>query len=453
MAKKSTYEELEQRIKELEEESVKSKRIEAALRESEERYRQIFNIAPAGIYEVDFRTGKLVNVNDAICEYSGYTKDELLSMNAIDLLTEESKKRFLNRTSKILKGESIPNNVEYAIYKRDGSEIWLSINNKFIYEGDDLVGATVIAQDTTEHRKVEEALRESEERYRELFERSLDCIYIHDFEGNFIDANPNALDLLGYTKEGITSLNFASLLSEDQLLMAFNELRGVIEKGVQNNLSEYKIRKKNGDYVYVESKGSLIHKDGEPYAIMGIARDITERKQADEKLMKLYDELEKRVEKRTRDLAKINKELGIKTVNLEETNTAMKVLLKRRNEDKLETEEKILANINELIKPLIDTLKGTKLDKRQSTCLEILETNLRDIVSPFSRELGSKYWRLTPMEFKVANFVRSGKTTKEIAELLHLATSTIDTYRNNIRKKLEIKNRKINLKTYLFDLE
>ncbi|MBW1894468.1 MAG: PAS domain S-box protein [Deltaproteobacteria bacterium] len=425
MAKKSTYEELEQRIKELEEESVKSKRIEAALRESEERYRQIFNIAPAGIYEVDFRTGKLVNVNDAICEYSGYTKDELLSMNAIDLLTEESKKRFLNRTSKILKGESIPNNVEYAIYKRDGSEIWLSINNKFIYEGDDLVGATVIAQDTTEHRKVEEALRESEERYRELFERSLDCIYIHDFEGNFIDANPNALDLLGYTKEGITSLNFASLLSEDQLLMAFNELRGVIEKGVQNNLSEYKIRKKNGDYVYVESKGSLIHKDGEPYAIMGIARDITERKQADEKLMKLYDELEKRVEKRTRDLAKINKELGIKTVNLEETNTAMKVLLKRRNEDKLETEEKILANINELIKPLIDTLKGTKLDKRQSTCLEILETNLRDIVSPFSRELGSKYWRLTPMEFKVANFVRSGKTTKEIAELLHLATSTI----------------------------
>jgi len=310
-----------------------------------------------------------------------------------------------------------------------------------------------LEKEAIKRKRIEAALRESQERYKELFERSLDCIYIHDFEGNFIDANPNALDLLGYTKEEITSLNFASLLSEDQLLMAFNVLRGVIEKGVQNDLSEYKIRKKSGDYVYVESKGSLIQKDGEPYAIMGIARNITGRKQADEKLMKLYEELEKRVKKRTRDLAKINKKLEVKTENLEETNTALKVLLKRRNEDQLEIEEKILANVNELITPLIDTLKGSKLDERQFTWLEILEANLRDIVSPFSRKLSSKYWKLTPMEFQIANFVRNGQTTKEIAGSLRVATSTINTYRDNIRKKLRIKNRKINLKTYLMNIK
>ncbi len=141
--------------------------------------------------------------------------------------------------------------------------------------------------DITERKRTEEALKESEERYIELFERSLDCIYIHDFEGNFIDANPAALDLLGYTKEEITALNFASLLSEDELLkQGFNALRDIIEKGSQKDLSEYKIKKKNGDYVYVESKGSLLYKDGKPYAIVGIGRDITERKWTEEVLRK-----------------------------------------------------------------------------------------------------------------------------------------------------------------------
>jgi len=532
---------------------------------------------------VDFRSGKLVDANYAICEYSGYTKDELLSMNAADLLTKESQKKFTDRINRVLNGDTVSTDVEYEIYKKDGSKIRLSVNNQFVYEGDDLVGATVIATDATEQWKTESALFESEERYKELFDRSLDCIYLHDFDGNFINANTAALDLLGYTKKEITSLNFASFLKEDELLKAFNVMVEVMQQGVQSDLSEYTLKKKNGDYVIIQAKGSLLYKDGKPYAIMGTARDITkykqaeeklrksesryrllaenvsdiiwvrgmdmkleyvspsvekvrgytpeeamaqsieevltpesakkasylfsqivqnkydeptdqylvelehhckngqaiwlelriswmydsngersgilgvsrnitERKKADEKLMKLHEELEKRVKNRTRDLAKANSELEEKTVNLKEANTALKFLLKRRDEDQAEIEDKILANVNELIMPLIDTMRGTKLDERQSTWLEILETNLKDIISPFSRGMSSKYWRLTPIEFQVASFIKNGKTTKEIAELLHVATSTINTHRDNIRKKLGIKNRKINLKTYLSDL-
>jgi DNA-binding CsgD family transcriptional regulator len=143
----------------------------------------------------------------------------------------------------------------------------------------------------------------------------------------------------------------------------------------------------------------------------------------------------------------------MKTLNLEEANTALRVLVKRRSEDQKEMEENILANVRELIMPLIDCLKGSRLDKRQANWLEILEANLNDMISPFSHGLNAGYFKLTPTEFQVANFIKTGKTTKEIGELLCVAASTIHTYRDNIRKKLGIKNQKINLKTYLAGIQ
>ena len=88
---------------------------EKALKQSEEKYRQLFNHAPTGIYRVNFNTGKLVSVNDVMCEYTGYTEKELLTMSALDFLTEESQKRFLDRLDKLFKGERIPRTAECII--------------------------------------------------------------------------------------------------------------------------------------------------------------------------------------------------------------------------------------------------------------------------------------------------------------------------------------------------
>ena len=133
-------------------------------------------------------------------------------------------------------------------------------------------------------KRAEEVLQESEERYRALFDRSLDLVYIFDFEGRFIDANAAALNRLGYTKEEIHSLNFTSLLSEDQLPIAFKSLQEIRETGIQKNPTELRLRHKNDSDVYVESQGSIIISNGAPVAIQAIARDITERKQAEEEL-------------------------------------------------------------------------------------------------------------------------------------------------------------------------
>ncbi|PXF58260.1 MAG: hypothetical protein C4B58_07215 [Deltaproteobacteria bacterium] len=153
-----------------------------------------------------------------------------------------------------------------------------------------------------------------------------------------------------------------------------------------------------------------------------------------------------------RSLEKIRADLELKTSKLGEANVALKVLLEQRIEDKSELGETILLNVNELILPLLEKLKKSRLDSRQNVYVSVIESNLNEIIAPLVRGLSRISWKLTPTEIQVTNLVKQGKTTKEIAEFLNLAKSTIDFHRNNIRKKLGIRNRKTNLRTYLLSI-
>jgi DNA-binding CsgD family transcriptional regulator len=158
--------------------------------------------------------------------------------------------------------------------------------------------------------------------------------------------------------------------------------------------------------------------------------------------------------KRTDDaLRQREKELEIKTRNLEEMNSALKVLLQKREEDRKELEEKVLFNVKELVIHYIEKLRNTGLDKNQAGYVDILESNLQSIVSPFSRTLSHAYLNLTPAEIEIADLVRQGKSTKEMADLLNVSTRTIEFHRKNIRKKLGIDLKKANLRTRLLSLQ
>jgi len=147
-----------------------------------------------------------------------------------------------------------------------------------------VTGALSSARDITERKRVEEALLEAQERYKSLYNHLLDLVYVHDLEGNFLDANPATLKLLGYSAEEVASLNFSSILDPTQLPLALEAVTEIKTTGGQKRFTQFRLRSKNGEYVEVETVGSIIYDHGRPYAIQGVGRNITERKRAEEAL-------------------------------------------------------------------------------------------------------------------------------------------------------------------------
>jgi DNA-binding NarL/FixJ family response regulator len=169
------------------------------------------------------------------------------------------------------------------------------------------------------------------------------------------------------------------------------------------------------------------------------------KKEMEKALKEAHDELELRVKERTRDLE-------IKTKSLEEMNTAMKVLLNKREEDKIEIEDNVLTNVKELVMPFVDKFRETQLDGHQKTLLSIIESNLNEIISPFTRRLSLEYLNLTPTEIQIANMTKHGNTSKKIAKIMNISPRTVDTHKKNIRRKIGLEGKRANLRSYLLSL-
>ncbi len=144
--------------------------------------------------------------------------------------------------------------------------------------------------------------------------------------------------------------------------------------------------------------------------------------------------------------------LKMERENLAEANAALKVLLRHREEDRRELEESLLTNVKNLVMPYVDKLVKTRLSSDQMLLVEIIESNLREIASPFLRRVSHPLIKLSPMETRVADLIRNGRTTKEIAAVLHTSVRSVRFHRESIRGKLGLKSNKVNLRSYLSSL-
>ena len=258
---------------------------EEALRESEERYRHLFKYAPAGIYEIDFVNGRFASVNDLICEYMGYSREEMLDMPAIDILAEESRPAFFKRLEKILDGQPVEANPEFLIRGKNGQEFWVVLNAKFLYENNRLKGAFVIAHNITERRRAEEALRLSEEKYRTLLESIEEGYFEVDLKGRFVFFSDWFCEVTGYTREESLGLSVRDYLPPDtaeQLQKVFNT---IYRTGLPATKLDYEVMLKNGDRRFHQLSASLSRDaDGCPVGFRGAVRDVTAQKLAEKEL-------------------------------------------------------------------------------------------------------------------------------------------------------------------------
>lgn len=302
-----------------------------------------------------------------------------------------------------------------------------------------------LRQEINERKLVEDALRESESKYRELVQNASSIILRMDPEGNVTFFNEFAQSFFGYTEDEIFGKNVVGTIvpeadSTGQDLAAMILDLGSHPENYSSNENE-NIRR-NGQRVWVSWTNKAIEdENGRVLEILCVGNDITENKRVERKRSLAEQALKKR-----------EAELEEQTLNLEEANAALKVLLAHRDLDKKEFQEKILSNVKEMVFPYVEKLETSQLNDRQLVYLDIVKSHLEDIIAPFLHRLSSKYSDLTPSEIKVAGFVKDGKTTKEIAELLNLSTGAVNFHRNNLRKKLGLRNKKTNLRSHLLSL-
>ncbi len=134
---------------------------------------------------------------------------------------------------------------------------------------------------------------------------------------------------------------------------------------------------------------------------------------------------------------------------LEEANIALKVLLKQRESDKTELEQKVLSNVKDLVLPYLEKLKRAPLKAKEKTLVGIVDTHLQDIISPLMQRLSNANILLTPQEMQIASLVKDGKASKEIATILNVSEATVHFHRKNLRKKFGLHNTRTNLRSYL----
>jgi len=269
------------------------KHAEDAMRESEERYRELVRYAPAGIYEVDYETNRFISVNDIICEFTGYTRDELLTMNLFGLLSEESQKLMLERLEMLMAGKETKTTVEYCIRTKNGNNLWGLINARYIYEAGKLKGATGVIYNITERKLAEQQLRRANIFLDSIIENIPDMIFIKDARDlRFIRFNRAGENLLGCSRNDLLGKSDYDIFPKEQADHFTENDREVLREKKILDISEESIQTLNmGKRILHTKKVPLCNADGEPEFLLGISEDITVRKCAEEALLRKEKDL------------------------------------------------------------------------------------------------------------------------------------------------------------------
>jgi PAS domain S-box-containing protein len=448
------------------------KRAEETLRASEEKFSKAFHASPNGFAITTFAEGRYVDANLAECEMNGYRREEMIGKTVFELglWADQEDGRRLRRA---LAESGAVHNFEIRFRPKSG-EIRHGLMSAALVDIDGVPCIIGEIADLTDRLAAEAALRQSEQRLRMATAGANIGLWDWDLTTGGLYCNEQYFKMLGLTPDPSTSSFewWRGLIHPEDRERAESHARERLLEGNGPYAINYRMRTRDGSWRCIHDMGLVVERaaGGRPLRAIGIHTDITERRRAEAALRGLNEELEQRVAERTATLEKTNltlqqqasrrlkaetalrakeKLLKRKSADVMEVNAALKVLLKKREEDRLEVEQQIGAHLKNMVLPYIEKLKRGMPSARNQANIGVIESNLREIASPFAKVLMDKMYSFTPTEIQIANFIKLDKSNKEIAGYLNLSVKTIEYHRYNIRRKLGLINKPVNLRTYL----
>ena len=440
------------------------------LRNSEEKFRNIFEDAVVGIYQ-STPEGRFLKVNPALAQMYGYEKPEELVRSITNIATDiyadpERRKDFMDLAEK----DGIVRNFELQIRTRDGSLKYVSVNAHTVKDGNgNILYYEGIIQDVTEKKLAIDQMMMQRDLALKLaqidkLEEGLAVILqaaINDSGmecGGVSLKNPETSSFelvfsIGLSDEFSQEIrrilpgttNWSHMMAGIVLhVCPSQELTPIAHEEGYKHISIVPILRKE-EVIGTLVVASQVLKNISDRARIGLeylAAEIGNIVGRMQTRQRLDEEISIRLQ--------TEKALMAEHQSLQEANTALKVLLKHREDDKKELEDRLIANVRHLVLPYIQKLKTSRLEPFQQMNVDFIDSNLNEIVSPFLNNL--RVFNFTPRQIEVIALIRKGKTTKEIAQFLAVGKDAVDLQRLLIRKKLGINNKKTNLQSYLQSL-
>jgi PAS domain S-box-containing protein len=276
--------------------------------------------------------------------------------------------------------------------------------------------------------------------YKDIVEHLGVGVFVRTSEG-LVYVNDLVCEFSGYERNELLGGGFLETVHpEDRQMVAERGIARMTGQVVPDRY-DFRIQHKNGHIVWVRLMVGVGTYQGQP-AVFGNLVDITEKKRQENLLQQTNHHL-------AGELDQTSQQLLIRSRELEEINAALKVLNRQSKQDSEELQLRVVANVEDLVMPYLERLADTPLNSDQKVYLSVLGENLSQIVAPFMGKIGSRHANLTPREIEVANLVRMGKTSKQIAGLLDISRRAVEFHRDSLRKKMGLRKSKKNLRSYL----
>jgi PAS domain S-box-containing protein len=270
------------------------KRVENNLRQSEEKYRTILENIEDGYYEVDIK-GNFTFFNDSMCRILGYPEEEMMGMNNRQFTDKENANKLFKTFNEVYRTGESTKEFDWQIIRKDGTKRYIEVSVSLQKNSSGQpIGFQGIARDITERKKMEETLRQSEERYRTILDEMADAYFEVDVAGNYTFVNDAVCHHLGYTREELIGTSFRNQMVKEELEKVYKAFSNIYTTGKPQRNIFYKMIRKDGTTGFAEMTGfPLKNQQGEVIGFRGVGQDVTERKRAEDERKQSFERLRK----------------------------------------------------------------------------------------------------------------------------------------------------------------